>query len=215
MKINHYLFIASALTMLTACTSTHPYPENWPSIDNHTPYSCTDTEIYYENFNDESYLSDLFNINVLGPKENSIVELRIENTGLLKITLHRDKRKPRTREFRLSKNEFTCEDGIISFKQDREFYVHQVVMATSRADVRLYNSGTNMIAKIVHKSYTLAMLVLPIKNNNVVWEKWKQTEKPDHGQTENQVEIQTETTEDILEDAPKNIPIETPEEISK
>lgn len=178
MKISHCLFLVLILTAQAACTTNTPYPEDWPSIDNHSSYSCSDIELFYENFNDKSYLSDLFNINIVGPKEDSTVELNIENTELLKVTLHREDRKPRTKEFSLNKNEFLCENGVIHFKQDREYYVHQVVMATSRADVDLYNSDTDIVARIVHKSYTLAMLVLPIKNNNVKWEKWKKIKKP-------------------------------------
>jgi len=180
MKIYNFIFFVLSLAVLSACTTNTPYPDDWPEIENYTKHSCSNFKIHYENYNGESFLSDLFDFNVIGPKEDAIIELSIENTEVLKVTLYNEDKKPQKRELTLSRNEFSCEDGIIGFKKDREFYSHQVVMATSRAEVELYNSDSHVVAKIAHKSFSLVMfLLLPVKNNNIVWDKWEQTSAPE------------------------------------
>lgn len=172
MKNHNSIFTITLIVSLSACTTSTPYPDGWPTFNLNAENSCADLEGNYKNDNEKNFLSDLFNINIAGEKDNSSVEIEIKNTETLIVTLHREDRKPQRREITLRKNGYSCKNGVIHFKQDREYYVHQVVVATSRANVELFNSDKHIIAKIIHKSYSLAMLILPVKNNNQQWEKW-------------------------------------------
>lgn len=173
MKTNSLIIAVTFLVTLSACTTSTPYPDDCPAIQQVTQNDCSDLEGHYININDNSVLSDFFNIKVTDLKESSTIELKIENTETLSVTLHHEDKKPQTRELTFSESEFSCEEGVIHFKQNREYFVHQVVLSTSRANIELYSSNLHLIAKIMHKSYTLAMLTLPVKHNNIKWEKWK------------------------------------------
>lgn len=178
MKADSFILPVFLLLLLSCCTTNAPYPEAWPEITQNSGNKCLDLEGSYKNNNDESFLSDLFSINTLGTKEDVTIELKIKDSETLSVLINQSDKDPANHEITYEKHEYTCKDGVIYFKRDREYYLHQVVMATSRADVQLFNSQEFIIAKLTHRSYTLAMLVLPIKNNNIKWEKWEKINRP-------------------------------------
>jgi len=178
MKIDCLILSIFLLLLLSCCTTNVPYPETWQEITQNSGYKCLDLEGLYRNNNDNFYLSDLFNVEILGPKEDVTIELKIKDSETLSVSVNQSDKDPINHEITLAQDEYNCKDGVINFKRDREYYIHQVLMATSRADVQLFNSEEFMVAKLTHRSYTLAMLVLPIKNNNIKWEKWEKINHP-------------------------------------
>lgn len=164
-----------SLLLLASCTTNVPYPDNWPDLHKNSKTKCLSFEGKYKNNNNDSYLSDLFNIEILGSKDDVTLELDIIDSETLQVSLSRPDKDAENFKITYEKNEFLCKNGVIYFKRGREYYIHQVVMATSRADVELFSSEEFLVAKLLHKSYTLAMLVLPIKNNNIKWQKWEKS----------------------------------------
>jgi len=173
MKARSLLILITILALLSSCTTNVPYPDTWPKINQNSDSKCLSLEGKYKNSNDNYYFTELLNIEILGPKENVTLELKIEDTETLSITVNQIDEEPKEYELTFAEHDFSCKEGIIRFKRGREYYMHQVVMATSRADVQLFDSENFIVAKLTHKSYTLAMLVLPIKNNNIKWKKWE------------------------------------------
>jgi len=173
MKARSFILSIFLLLLLSCCTTNVPYPEAWPEITQDTENKCLDLEGRYKNSNDNSYLSDLFNIDSLVSKEDITIELKIKDSETLLVSEIQLDKDPIDHEITLAQHEYTCLDGVINFKRDREYFLHQVVMLTSRADVQLFNSEEFLVAKLTYRSYTLVMLALPVKHNNIKWEKWK------------------------------------------
>ena len=55
-------FTFYVIVTVSSCTSSIPYPHNWPEITNEIVQDCENFEGIYENFNGEKYLSDLFGL---------------------------------------------------------------------------------------------------------------------------------------------------------
>lgn len=178
MKVDSFILPFFLLLLLSCCTTNVPYPEAWPEITQLSGNKCLELEGSYKNSNNYSFLSDLFKIDTSGPKKDLTIKLKIKDSETLLVFVNQPDKDPINHEITLAKHEYNCNNGVINFKREREYYIHQVVMATSRADVQLFNSEEFIVAKLTHRSYTLAMLVLPIKNNNIKWEKWVKINHP-------------------------------------
>ncbi len=179
MKIDYLILSVFLLLLLSCCTTNVPYPETWQDITQNSGNKCLDLEGLYRNNNDDFYLSDLFNIEILGPKEDVTIELKIKDSETMSVSVNQSDKDPINHEITLAQHEYNCKEGVINFKRDREYFIDQVVMLTSRADVQLFNSEKFMVAKLIHRSYSLIMpFFLPIKNNIIKWKKWEKINHP-------------------------------------
>ena len=169
------LIAASLVTVnMYACTSTLPYPENWPAIDTSQSEGCAKFNGTYNNFDGKNYLSDLFSIQDVVVNEEQQVRLIIKEENKLEATVIQDDKEITKQSITAKEHSYSCEDGGIYLESKREYFIDSAVFATSLAEIRLKTAeDQSIIAEVKHKSLSMVMLLLPVRNNNIVWKKWE------------------------------------------
>ena len=169
-----FSLIFYAILIVSSCTSTVPYPQNWPEITNEIVHDCKNFEGIYKNFNGKFYLSDLFGLEeVILHKDQKIKLSDFESKNMIVKVLDTNNENKR---FTISPNymDYTCDDGSINIKGKLEFFIHSWIISSSSSLIKLNTAeDQSIIANIVHKSNTLAFFILPIFSNNIEWRKWE------------------------------------------
>ncbi len=174
MKVSNCYIAVLIAFIVSNCTSTTPYPKNWPEISEAPEENCSYLEGTYQNFNGNKYLSDLFGMDYVPAYEDQRIRLEIENGDRLKLVVIENEQDIILYEITAENDEYECENGEIRFKGLRENYFHVFVSATSRAEIKL-NAGEDqsIIAEVKHESFSLGFFILPIISNKVVWGRWE------------------------------------------
>jgi len=169
-----FLFIFYAIVIASSCTSSVPYPQNWPEITNEIVHDCKNFEGIYKNFNGKFYLSDLFGLEeIILHKDQKIKLSYLENKNMIVKVLDTYNEK---KSFKINPNymDYTCDDGTINIKGKPEFFIHPWIISSSSPLIKLKTAeDQSIIANIIHKSNTLAFFIVPIFSNNTEWRQWK------------------------------------------
>ena len=159
---------------VSSCTSSIPYPRDWPEITNEIIPNCKNFEGIYKNFNGEKYLSELFGLEeVILHKDQKIQLSFLENKNMIVKVLDTYNEKT---SFEINPNymDYTCDGGIINIKGKPDFFIHPWIISLSSPLIKLNTAeDQSIIANIKHKMNTVVFLTLPIYINNIEWRKWK------------------------------------------
>lgn len=167
-------FTFYVIVTVSSCTSSIPYPHNWPEITNEIVQDCENFEGVYENFNGEKYLSDLFGLEEVILHKDQKIKLSFSKRKNMIVKVLDDYNEKTS--FKITSNymKYTCDNGTINIKGNPEFYIHAMIIATSTPLIKLNTAeDQSIIANIKHKSNSLAFFILPILSNNTEWRKWK------------------------------------------